>query len=212
MIRHPSKTLVSGPSGCGKSTWTRGLLRNADQLMHPPSRFYYYCYGAWQPPFDEMKKEKRVQFHEGLPTPEDLGQWFGPTRGGLLVLDDLMDEGVNDKRVLDLFSKQSHHRNISVLFLCQDLFPPSKFAKTISRNAHYIVAFKNPLDQVGMRTLTLQAFPHEWMHVISIFRECTQRPFGYLMLDLHPASDDRYRLFTNVLPEEGPTETHERQA
>jgi len=46
---------------------------------------------------------------------------------------------------------------------------------------------------------------------MSIFRECTQRPFGYLMLDLHPASDDRYRLFTNVLPEEGPTETYERQ-
>ena len=32
------------------------------------------------------------------------------------------------------------------------------------------------------------------------------------MLDLHPASDDRYRLLTNVLPEEGPTETYERQA
>ena len=74
------------------------------------------------------------------------------------------------------------------------------------------MAFKNPRDQVGMRTLTLQAFPNDWSHVMNIFRECTQRPFGYLMLDLHPASDDRYRLFTNVLPEEGPTETYERQA
>ncbi|CAH3178998.1 unnamed protein product, partial [Porites lobata] len=147
---------------------------------------------------DEMKQEK-VQFHKGLPTSEELDQWFGPTQGGLLVLDDLMDEGANDKRVLDLFSKHSHHRNISVLFLCQDLFPPGKFAKTISCNAHYIVAFKNPRDQVGMRTLTLQAFPNDWSHVMNIFRECTQRPFGYLMLDLHPASDDRYRLFTNVM-------------
>ena len=108
-----------------------------------------------------------------------------------MVLDDLMDEGAKDKRVLHLFSKHSHHRNISVLFLCQDLFPPGKFAKTISRNAHYIVAFKNPRDQVGMRTLTLQAFPNDWSHVMNIFHECTQRPFGYLMLDLHPASDDR---------------------
>ena len=47
---------------------------------------------------------------------------------------------------------------------------------------------------------------------MSIFRECTQRAFGYLMLYLHPASDDRYRHFTNVLPEERPTETYERQA
>ena len=65
-----------------------------------------------------MKKEK-VKLHEGLPTPEELDQWFGPTQAGLLVLDDLMEEGVNDKRVLDLFSKHSHHRNMSVLFLCQ---------------------------------------------------------------------------------------------
>ena len=145
MIRHPCNTLVGGPSGCGKSTWTRGLLRHANQLMHPPPRVKHYCYGAWQPAFDEMKQEK-VQFHEGLPTSEELDQWFGPTQGGLLVLDDLMDEGANDKRVLDLFSKHSHHRNTSVLFLCQDLFPFGKFAKTISRNAHYIVAFKNPRD------------------------------------------------------------------
>ena len=127
------------------------------------------------------------------------------------MLDDLMEEGVNDKRELDLFSKQSHHRNISVMFLCQDLFLPGKFAKTISRNAHYIVAVRKRRDQVGIRTLTLQAFPNEWSDVMSIFRECTQHPFGYLMLDLHPASVGRYRLFTNVLPEEGPTETYERQ-
>lgn len=97
--------------------------------MHPPPRAHHYCYRAWQAAFDEMKKEKRVQFHEGLPTAEGLDQWFGPTQRGLLVLDDLMEEGVNDKRVLDLFSKQSHHRNISVMFLCQDLFPQNEMGE-----------------------------------------------------------------------------------
>ncbi|CAH3017870.1 unnamed protein product [Porites evermanni] len=212
MIRHPCNTLVGGPSGCGKSTWSRGFLRHADQLMHPPSRVFYYCYGAWQPAFDEMKKEKRVHFHAGLPTPEDFDQWFGPTQGDCWCWTISWKKASTTSACWILFSKQSHHRNISVMFLCQDLFPPGKFAKTISRNAHYIVAFKNPRDQVGMRTLTLQAFPNDLSHEMNIFRECTQRPFGYLMLNLHPASDDRYRLFTNVLPEEGPTETCERQA
>ena len=109
--------------------------------MHPPPRVKHYCYGAWQPAVDDMKKEMAVQFHEGLPTPEELDQWFGPRQGGLLVVDDLMEEGANDEHVLDLFSKHSHHRNISVMFLCQDFFPPGKFAKMISRNAHYMVAF-----------------------------------------------------------------------
>ena len=47
-------------------------------------------------------------------------------QGGVLVLHALMDKGVNDKRVLDLFTRESHHRNITVLYLCQDLFPPGK--------------------------------------------------------------------------------------
>ena len=41
-----------------------------------------------------------VKFHEGVPDTDQLKTWF--PKGGLLVLDDLMAEGGNDKRVLDL--------------------------------------------------------------------------------------------------------------
>ena len=37
--------------------------------------------------------------------------------------------------------------------MTQDMFPKGKHAKTISRNAHYIVAFKNPRNQLGVRIL-----------------------------------------------------------
>ena len=82
-----------------------------------------------------------------------LKSWF--PKGGLLVLDDVMAEGGEDEECLDLFTKHSHHQNITVLYLCQDMFPPGKYAKSISRSAHYIVAFKNLRDQLGMRTLLL---------------------------------------------------------
>ncbi|PFX12839.1 hypothetical protein AWC38_SpisGene23135 [Stylophora pistillata] len=42
--------------------------------------------------------------------------------GGLLVMDDLMTEGGDDKEVLDPFTKHSRHRNITVIYLCQDVF------------------------------------------------------------------------------------------
>ena len=61
-------------------------------------------------------------FHEGIPELEELDAWFLKGQG-ILVLDDLMDEGSGDKRVLDLFTKHSHHRDITVLYLCQDMFP-----------------------------------------------------------------------------------------
>jgi len=111
------------------------------------------------------KKRMGFDFIAGYRTLVIWQKWFGKTRGGVLVLDDLMEEGGQDKRVLDLFTKDSHHCNITVLNLTQDLFPPGKFCKTINRNAHYIVAFKNPLDQRGIRTILLQAFPwySSWM-------------------------------------------------
>jgi len=47
-------------------------------------------------------------FHEGIPDSEMLPKWF--SKGGVLLLDDLMDEGTNDKGVLDVFTKHSHHK------------------------------------------------------------------------------------------------------
>ncbi|KAL9987905.1 hypothetical protein ACROYT_G002286 [Oculina patagonica] len=146
-------------------------------------------------------KKRGVKFHEGIPEEVDLTKWF--PRGGVMVLDDLMEEGGNDKRVLDLFTKLSHHRNITVLYLCQDMFPPGKYAKSISRNAHYIVAFKNPRDQLGMRNLLLQAFPSRWQDVMDVYTKTTERPFGYMVLDLHPASGDDRRIFSHLLKGEG---------
>ena len=196
MIRMPSSVMVAGPSGCGKTQLVDEMLTEQRAFQQTAARIVY-CYGVWQPRFAGMKK-KGIRFHQGIPTSSHLGQWF-KGRGG-----DLMEEGGNDKRVLDLFTKDSHHRNVTVLYLTQDLFPPGKFAKTINRNAHYVIAFKNPRDRTGMRNLALQAFPDQWQGVMEVFNRCTQNPFGYLMLDLHPASGDRFRLWTNLRGREAP--------
>lgn len=55
---------------------------------------------------------------------------------------DLMAEGSNDKQVVDLFRKHSHHWDITVLYLRQDMFLPGKYAKSVSRNAHYVLALR----------------------------------------------------------------------
>ena len=162
-----------------------------------------YCYGANQPTtFERMKKEQGIHFHEGIPDTQLLEKWYKKTMGGVLILDDLMREGSDDHRVLDLFTRESHHRGITVVFMTQDMFPKGKHAKTISRNAHYIVAFKNPRDQLGVRILMQQAFPQDFK-VLNMYRDATERPYGYLMFDLHPNSSDHERLKTNLLRSEG---------
>ena len=207
-FKTPSSILIVGPSGCGKTCFTESLLLDhLEELFVNPPTTIHYCYGAWQDGFRDMK-DAGVQFHEGVPTTFHLQKWF--PKGGLLVLDDLMVEGGEDKELLDLFTKHSHHQNITVLYLCQDMFPPGKYAKSISRNAHYVIAFKNPRDQLGMRNLLLQAFPTCWQDMMDLYQKVTERPFGYTVLDLHPASDDRKRVFSHLLTHEGYPRWHRR--
>ena len=42
-------------------------------------------------------------------------------------------------------------------------------------------------------------FPTVGVKVLRLFKLVTSRPFGYLMFDVYPASDDRYRLWSCML-------------
>ena len=111
-FRTPCSVFIVGPSGSGKTVFTTRLMTvNLDLFSTRPSRVHY-CYGSWQKGFDALKK-KGVHFSAGVPSEADLDKWF--PNGGLLVMDDLMTEGNDDKTVLDIFTKHSHHRNITVL-------------------------------------------------------------------------------------------------
>ena len=119
----PSSILVVGPSGCGKTVFTEKLLLENPDLFETPPTQMHYCYGAWQDRFRGMQ-DQGVVFHEGIPDHDALVQWF-PQGHGVLVLDDLMDEGSHDKRVLDLFTKHSHlvPRHVSRRSICQKYIP-----------------------------------------------------------------------------------------
>ena len=202
MIRQPCSVIVAGPSGSGKSELVEQVLKDK-KLFYPPPKKVVYCYDRWQPRFGRMKKQSKVTFYKGLPPEGALAKWFKPQDHGILILDNLMEEGGSDKRVLDLFTKDSHHRGITALYLTQDLFPPGKFAKTINRNAHYVICFKCPRDKTGIRNLLLQVYPERWRKVLKLFLKLTARPFGYFMLYLHPASDDRFRIWSHLTKREG---------
>ena len=93
-----------------------------------------------------------VHFEEGLPHLSD--EVFDGSEPSLIVVDDHMSD-INQV-VADIFTKISHHRNISILHLTQHLFDKNKYARTISLNAHYIVLFKNPRDASEFAMLARQ--------------------------------------------------------
>ena len=109
--------MVVGPSSCGKTVFVEKLMRERSRLFTRPYNPVVYCYGANQPTtFERMKKEQGIHFHEGIPDTQLLEKWYKKSKGGLLILDDLMREGSDDHRVLDLFTRESHHRGITVVF------------------------------------------------------------------------------------------------
>ena len=90
-------------------------------------------------------------------------------KNGILVLDDLMGEAVKDQNIVNMFTVGSHHKNISVLFLMQNIFQKGSHSRTISINSQYMVLFKNARDQTQIRTLAMQIFPTDWKNFLKYY-------------------------------------------
>ena len=195
-FRHPFTAIVSGPSQCGKSTFVLRLIRNASTMIEPPPQDINYCYSEYQSKFMEPGLES-VDFHEGLP---EISRLDG-SRRTLLVIDDLMDEA--DESVSKIFTKISHHRDVSILFLTQNLFHKNKYMRTMSLNTHYMVLFKNPRDVTQFSALARQMYSTGWKFAVEAYRDATtSSSHGYLLIDLKPDTDERFRLRTNIFPGE----------
>ena len=180
-MQHPFTCIVSGTTGSGKSDFTLKLIEHAQQVITPPPERTMYCYGEYQNVFDNYSNG---EFHDGLP---DLITFNGKSRT-LLVLDDLMTS--TDDRVVDLFTKISHHINLSVVYLTQNIFYKNKRSRTFSLKSHYLVLFKNARYASQVANLARQMYPGKNAFMIEAFKNATNCPYGYLLIDLKQETDD----------------------
>ena len=190
---HPFTAIIAGPSSSGKSMFCMRIIRNAKECIVPPPERIVYCYSVYQPLFDQFPD---VEFVEGLP---DLNMFDGVKRT-LLIIDDLMHE--TNETVSKLFTRVSHHKNVSVVYLTQNLFNNNKHNRTISLNAHYMILFKNVRDATQVQCLARQMFPKKSEAMMQGYKDATGKPYGYLLVDLTQPMDDRYRLRTKIFPGE----------
>ena len=138
-FKHPFTCIISGPSGSGKSSFCVRFLQNLDALC--TERDFdggvIWCYSEKSavPTPTELPPKSNVHFNEGVPT-----DFFENARGRpcLVILDDLLND-VYSKQVCDLFTKGSHHRNISVILITQNLFHQGRYCRDISLNAKYLI-------------------------------------------------------------------------
>ena len=193
--KHPFTALIAGPTGSGKTVFVNKMLEYLSEMIDPVPDEIIWCYGEWQPIYETMKG---VRFVEGLP---DMEQWgIEDKKRRLVVIDDLMAE--TDDRITKLFTKGSHHRDISVMYIVQNLFGKNKEQRTISLNSHYLVLFKNPRDGSQITNLAKQMYPGRVSYLQESFKDATSVPHGYLLLDLRQDTPDHMRLRSSIFPYE----------
>ena len=72
MFHSPASIAVSGVSGSGKTTVLFKILEHKDELFTVKPEKIMYCYGVWQSLFEQKEKELDINFHEGLPSEEEI--------------------------------------------------------------------------------------------------------------------------------------------
>lgn len=150
-----------------------------------------------------MEKEiNHITFYQGIPDKEILEQFTRDYGNIILVLDDVMARGMNNVDSMNLFTTYSHHMGITVLFLLQNIFPPGKYMRTDSLNAHYIILFKNSRDEQQVKTLGRQIFPNQSKYFMDAYKKATIVPYSYLCVTLYLGTAKKYRLSSKIFPEE----------
>lgn len=194
-LQHPFSMIVSGPSQCGKSTFTCNLIRNIGRAVNAKfDRVEWYNTEKAAFPNNLRGLTVRVQFMSIIP--EEFTNVGGKPL--LIILDDMMNDVKAAMKICDLFTRGSHHRNISVILIMQNIFHQSRYSRDISLNAKYIVIFKNPRDKSQFNHLARQIYPDNPAELQRIYKEITQYGHGYLFIDLSQSVDDIFRFRTDI--------------
>lgn len=184
--------MIAGPTSSGKTWFTKNFLKHLDVMSDVHFTRILFYYSEWQPAYKDLGSV--VEFHEGLPKHADYSDDVQPK---LLILDDLMREA-NGNTVANLFTKGSHHRNLSIIFITQNLFHQGQ--REISLNSNYIVVFKNPRDRSQIRYLARQIYPECPQFLQESYLDATRKPHSYLLLDLRQDTPENCRLRTCIFP------------
>jgi hypothetical protein len=197
VFKHPFTCIIAGPTQSGKTVFTKQMLKNANFLIQPPPTRIIWAYGE-----ENLHQNEEIQnivdipitFVKGLPDVEDIDD----KDRNLLILDDLMSDVSKSDTISNIFTRASHHRNMSVIFIVQNIFHQGKTMRDISINAKYTVLFKNPRETSQIQYLNRQIFPNNKNFLVDAYRQATQRPHGYLILDFDQSTPNDRRVITGI--------------
>ena len=215
-LQHPFMMTVCGPTQCGKTRFIMDLIKQNDKLIVPPVDKLLYLYSIEQTGYDDIKKNIRdnadtstlktyefLDCSNGIPSINDLRGKL--SKATLLVLDDLMVLAASNKNNLEnldnIASRDSHHTNTSVIFVCQNLNYGNGRLRNCRMNSQYHTMFKSLTDSRDMDMIaTNKKIPLACMR--KIVADVGKKQYGYVLFDGSPRSYDNTRVRTGVFEQD----------
>ena len=183
-------------TGSGKTVWLSKLIKYRHEVFHPVPERVIYSYQRYQDIFNTMEG---VQFIQGLQKLD-----YDPNKPTLLICDDQQNSQESLKELEMIYTVDSHHSNMSVIMVTQNLFLRSSQYRTISLNCQYYFIFRSARSTNQVRTLAQQLYTGRGViDMVTVYKRATSTPFSYVLIDLHPLSPERLRFRTSILPCEG---------
>jgi hypothetical protein len=127
------------------------------------------------------------------------------TPNSVVVLDDLMLDTLSSTAVTQLFIRGAHHIPCFVINTQHNLFPRGKETRNRHLNTQYYVLFRNSGGDHGqIKYLARQLYPEPLGFLEKCYKDATQKPHGYLLLDSHQQTPEILRVRAQILPSEKP--------
>ena len=113
----------------------------------------------------------------------------------LLIFNDSCDDICNSKTLVD-FDSAGTHRGLSTMYINLKFFHQSKLGREVELQNTHIVLFKSSRNVTQVSTLSAQL--RLVSQLVDCYRDETSLPYGHLLIDLSPRTDDQLRYCINT--------------
>ena len=183
--------IIFGMSGVGKTYFILNVIKN--KLIHPFPNKIYYMYNVEQ---DFMKtwnsiETQKITFIKGL----DF-TLMDTSEPSMLVIDDLILS--TNTEVAEMFILGSHHKQISLFYITQNLFPNCNIYRTMSNNSHYMVLFTSLRNTRQLNTLARQIFAgKDLLRLLNAYKRASEKHRGFVVLSFSPLLPQELAILTD---------------
>ena len=181
-----------GPSEMGESQLFYNWLKIATFQSKFDKKYFFHQHS--HPLYDVMQKEiDNIAFVHGVNFEFTDSSKNNGTKY-LLIFDDSCKQICNSKAFVEI-TTAGRHRGLSTIYIKHNLFHQTKLGRDVELPNTHIVVF-NFLRDV-MQVSTLSAHLGLGWELVDWYQYATSVPYGHLLIDLSPRTDDRLRYGTN---------------